>query len=275
MRKVHLVLRLFFAAGLSIRAISRSIKASPSTVGDYIRRAEVAGLTWPLPTGMDESALEARLFPSVPSQTVTLPGRCPIGPTSTASSSTKASPCRCCGRSTKPSTPMTAYSTPSSASTTGAGESGSMWSCAKPISPARNCSSTTPAKPLVLLRATPESFVKRKCSSPYSVRPTTPSPKPPGARPFPIGVHHTPGHCVSSVAPLSCWCPTICAPPSPNPTAMSPTSTPPTKTWPSTTASPSSPPAFAAPKTRPKSKSASNSSSAGYWPCFDTAPSSP
>ena len=63
MRKVHLVLRLFFAAGLSIRAISRSIKASPSTVGDYIRRAEVAGLTWPLPTGMDESALEARLFP--------------------------------------------------------------------------------------------------------------------------------------------------------------------------------------------------------------------
>ena len=66
MRKVHLVLRLFFAAGLSIRAISRSIKASPSTVGDYIRRAEVAGLTWPLPTGMDESALEARLFPSVP-----------------------------------------------------------------------------------------------------------------------------------------------------------------------------------------------------------------
>ena len=33
MRKVHLVLRLFFAAGLSIRAIARSINASPSTVG--------------------------------------------------------------------------------------------------------------------------------------------------------------------------------------------------------------------------------------------------
>jgi transposase len=63
MRKIYLVLRLFFEAGLSIRAIARSIKASPSTVGDYIRRAKVAGLGWPLPEGMDERALEAKLFP--------------------------------------------------------------------------------------------------------------------------------------------------------------------------------------------------------------------
>ena len=39
MRKIHHVLRLFFEAGLSIRAIARSLQASPSTVGDYIRRA--------------------------------------------------------------------------------------------------------------------------------------------------------------------------------------------------------------------------------------------
>lgn len=63
MRKIHLVLRLFFSAGLSIRAIARSTKASPSTVGDYIRRARGAGLSWPLPEGMDEHALEAKLFP--------------------------------------------------------------------------------------------------------------------------------------------------------------------------------------------------------------------
>lgn len=63
MRKIHTVLRLFFAADLSIRAIARSIHASPSTVGDYIRRAEVAGLSWPLPQGMDERALAAALFP--------------------------------------------------------------------------------------------------------------------------------------------------------------------------------------------------------------------
>jgi hypothetical protein len=34
MRKIHLVLRLFFEAGLSIRAIARSIQSSPATVGD-------------------------------------------------------------------------------------------------------------------------------------------------------------------------------------------------------------------------------------------------
>ena len=36
MRKIHRVLRLFFEAGLSVRAIARSIQASPSTVGEYI-----------------------------------------------------------------------------------------------------------------------------------------------------------------------------------------------------------------------------------------------
>lgn len=63
MRKVHLVLRLFFAANMSIRAIARAVEASPSTVGDYVRRAQVAGLGWPLPAGMSEQAVEALLFP--------------------------------------------------------------------------------------------------------------------------------------------------------------------------------------------------------------------
>ena len=63
MRKVHLVLRLFFAANMGIREIARAVDASPSTIGDYVRRARVAGLGWPLPEGMSESALEVRLFP--------------------------------------------------------------------------------------------------------------------------------------------------------------------------------------------------------------------
>ena len=63
MRKIHSTLRLFFEAGLSIRAIARTLRVSPSTVGDSIRRAQVAGLSWPLPEGLDERALEARLFP--------------------------------------------------------------------------------------------------------------------------------------------------------------------------------------------------------------------
>ena len=66
MRKIHRVLRLFFEAGLSIRAIARSVQASPSTVGDYIRRANTAGLSWPLPEALDEPALEAQLFPVAP-----------------------------------------------------------------------------------------------------------------------------------------------------------------------------------------------------------------
>lgn len=63
MRKIREVLRLFFAADLTIRAIARSIQSSPSTVGDYVRRAKVAGLGWPLPDELDDAALERRLFP--------------------------------------------------------------------------------------------------------------------------------------------------------------------------------------------------------------------
>ncbi|HEY5658083.1 MAG TPA: IS21 family transposase [Myxococcota bacterium] len=63
MRNICQVLRLFFAANMSIRAIARCIGASPSTVGDYVRRARVAGVGWPLPEGLSERALEARLFP--------------------------------------------------------------------------------------------------------------------------------------------------------------------------------------------------------------------
>jgi transposase len=62
MRKIHDVLRLAHEQSLGIRAISRSINASPSTVGDYLRRAKVAGLTWPLPDALDEASLEWLLF---------------------------------------------------------------------------------------------------------------------------------------------------------------------------------------------------------------------
>lgn len=62
MRKIQDVLRLH-ASGQGVRAIARSIQASPSTVGDYLRRARVAGLGWPLPEGLNETELEHRLFP--------------------------------------------------------------------------------------------------------------------------------------------------------------------------------------------------------------------
>ena len=66
MRKIRDVLRLRFAAALSGRAIARSLHVSPSTVEDYVRRAEVAGLGWPVPESVDDAALERRLFPTPP-----------------------------------------------------------------------------------------------------------------------------------------------------------------------------------------------------------------
>jgi transposase len=65
-RKIRDVLRLHHAAGLGRRAISRSLRLSPTTVGEYLHRAEAAGLGWPLPEDLDESGLARRLFPPAP-----------------------------------------------------------------------------------------------------------------------------------------------------------------------------------------------------------------
>ena len=54
MRKIREVVRLYFAAALSIRAIARTVGTSPSTVADYLRRAEGAGLSWPVPEAIDD-----------------------------------------------------------------------------------------------------------------------------------------------------------------------------------------------------------------------------
>jgi len=64
MRKIKDVLRLH-AAGLSARQIAVSVGVGRSTVAEYLRRAEVAQLGWPLPDGLCEEGLEQRLFPPV------------------------------------------------------------------------------------------------------------------------------------------------------------------------------------------------------------------
>ncbi len=48
MKKIKEVLRLKYEAGLSNRAIAGACKISNSTVGDYLKRAEAAGIGWPL-----------------------------------------------------------------------------------------------------------------------------------------------------------------------------------------------------------------------------------
>jgi transposase len=62
MRKISEVLRLS-AAGLSAREIASSIGTSKTTVSDYLARARGRDISWPLPEGLDEAALEKRLFP--------------------------------------------------------------------------------------------------------------------------------------------------------------------------------------------------------------------
>ena len=62
MRKIREVLRLKFEAGLSDSAIARSIGSARSTVQECVKRAQEAGLGWPLPADLDEVALQARLY---------------------------------------------------------------------------------------------------------------------------------------------------------------------------------------------------------------------
>lgn len=63
MRKIKEVLRLKWSAGLGHRNIARSCGVAKSTVDEYVQRAVAAGLGWPLPSDMDDSALEQLLYP--------------------------------------------------------------------------------------------------------------------------------------------------------------------------------------------------------------------
>ena len=62
MRKIKEVLRLRFELGLGQRAIARACSISQSTVHEYLKRVEVAKVSWPLPEGWDEERVETALF---------------------------------------------------------------------------------------------------------------------------------------------------------------------------------------------------------------------
>ena len=66
MRQVKDVLRLKFEAGLSHERIAGALHLSKGVVTKYLQRAAAAGLSWPLPAGVDEVALDALLFPETP-----------------------------------------------------------------------------------------------------------------------------------------------------------------------------------------------------------------
>ena len=66
MRHLRELLRLYHA-GLPQHVIAKSLGLAQGTVSKYLSRARAAGLTWPLPSDLDDDErLEARLFPPPP-----------------------------------------------------------------------------------------------------------------------------------------------------------------------------------------------------------------
>jgi transposase len=61
MRKIREALRLR-AGGRTLREISVSLGVGRSTLSDHLKRADLAGLGWPLPEGMGDAELERQLF---------------------------------------------------------------------------------------------------------------------------------------------------------------------------------------------------------------------
>ena len=62
MRRVKELLRLAHELGYSKRQIALSIRMPKTTVGDYLARADAAGLRYADVAGMSEEAVEALLF---------------------------------------------------------------------------------------------------------------------------------------------------------------------------------------------------------------------
>ena len=120
MRKIRDVLRLH-AGGLSKRRIAASLTIGRTAVGDYIRRAKRAGLGWP-------RVLRTKIWIACCSRRRRLfirgDARPPTGRRCIANSSGPASPCRCCGKNTAPSTRMV-MATANSARAIGLGKASS------------------------------------------------------------------------------------------------------------------------------------------------------
>lgn len=62
MRQAREIIRLKFSAAVATREIARRLGVAPSTVRETLKRAESAGLGWPLPEGMNDGVLEAALY---------------------------------------------------------------------------------------------------------------------------------------------------------------------------------------------------------------------
>jgi transposase len=66
MRQVREVLRLKWACGLSDRKIAHSLRVSRPTIAEYVRRAQAAGLSWPLPDALMRRLWNDACLPRLP-----------------------------------------------------------------------------------------------------------------------------------------------------------------------------------------------------------------
>ena len=62
MRKIREVLRLTHELRLSVRQVSNATGVGKTAVGEFVARAKVIGITWPIPQEINDAELERRLF---------------------------------------------------------------------------------------------------------------------------------------------------------------------------------------------------------------------
>ena len=80
MRDAREVLRLK-AASVSTHEIARRLGLARSTVRETVKRAQTAGLAWPLPEGMNDAALATALYAAGAASAATGGSPSRIGPT--------------------------------------------------------------------------------------------------------------------------------------------------------------------------------------------------
>src|SRR5260370_23242073 len=62
MRKIREVLRLTHELGLTVRQVREATGVGKTAVSEYVSRAKVVGITWPIPPEISDAELERRLF---------------------------------------------------------------------------------------------------------------------------------------------------------------------------------------------------------------------
>ena len=260
MRKIREVLRLTHELGLSVRQVSEATGVGKTAVGEYIARAKVIGITWPIPAEFSDAELERRLFvpagfhdgPTRPVPDWAQGARGAEAARRDADAPVGGASRRMCRRPRLLAVLRALQPH---------GGSVCRRSCGRRTWPATSCSSTGPAtrSPSSIRRRA--RCTRRTCSSPHSARRATRTRRRAGRRRCPTGSARTSTRSTSSAACRRRRCPTISRPASPSRRATSRASIAPTRISPTTTASWCCRRASASRATRRRSR----------WPCRSSA----